>query len=339
MLRTRSVCITVSTIVCGILFVTPHTLSAQTGVTVTADPSPPPPNTEVTLTAKGVSFDEDTAVFRWYQDGAQIASGQGRDRVAIETGAAGSSHRIRVTASADGAQHTTTYHLQPASVDLYVEGDTFTPPLYKGRARYTPMADVRFIAMPTFGGSVAASDLHYTWEINGRTVERSIGKQVFTADGSFLSDQKTVTVTAKTPGGTRVARATKTISPRSPQLVFYPTMNNNTLPAFRQSLGNNSTVQQDQLSVVAMPYFFTADNAASSDLSYNWTVDGEAANPARQPYMISLQTIGEGAALRSNISLTLEHDTHISQSAEHSAQIQFRDASGDSNGPVTPPSI
>lgn len=199
---------------------------------------------------------------------------------------------------------------QPAVVTLLFEAVTYTPPFYRGRALPSADASIRIHADAPFisknGATAAESSINYTWTINGRVMQNlsGVGKSDLVLSGPSLYGTMIVSVDARSQSGS--IHGTQTI--RIPSVIPILNLYSDDSLAGEQywnAITANSTLTSAQSTLVAEPYFFAVGSPLSTDLTYQWAVNGtpvlaDEHNPSR----LTLQVDGgkEGTAA---ISLSL----------------------------------
>ena len=169
----------------------------------------------------------------------------------------------------------TTVHAQ--SVDLLWQGETYTPPFYKGRALWSSHSNVTFLAIPHDLGN--PENLNYKWSRNGDGVSlpfvSGLGKNTFTFSDGLISRTKTVMVNIipsdqdPSKKDTVLASASVTLTPRPPILAVYE---NNPLYGlmFHKEIGEIHELQEREATLTAFPLFFSALNRVDSMIGYEW---------------------------------------------------------------------
>ena len=90
---------------------------------------------------------------------------------------------------------------------------------------------------------------------------------------------------------------------------------------FEQALNDNFSTQKSQLSLFAVPYFFSAVDVVSPNLTYNWFTNGSPAKPSELKNIFNLITDGTGGEIK--MDLSIEDKTKLFQSAKSSTILNF----------------
>lgn len=217
------------------------------------------------------------------------------------------------------AQHSSGQSIKrlPGGVSLLWEADSYTPPLYKGKALYSAGGDVRFIAMPD-DHLGTPGDLVYEWSVDGNVFGSDSGQgvQTFTIGGSDLNPTPFVAVRVReTSNGDVLAAAGMELQPTPPSVSLYEND-----PAsgvqFQNTLQGELSLQDDEVILSAHPYFFSTTQ--KKDVEYEWRLNGNTVGNAP---MLTFRK-GERAG-RSNVSITVTHPDKLLQRATESFVISF----------------
>jgi hypothetical protein len=303
-------------------------------IRVTIAPEVPGPHELVTLTAEGVGTFLGDSVITWRQDGEVMKTGPGEQTFSFTTGPLGSRSRISLTINS--AQYGTIsreYTFSPALVNLLWEADTTVPPLYRGKALYSPGAALRVIAFPQVisgGRALSPNSLSYQWRINDEPVplQSGLGKAILSFNGDQLQGSPVVSVEVYA-GATRVARGELTIPARDPFVLLYmrdPLRG----VLYEQALPNAFNLAGREISIKAEPFGFSTSVERSGALQYTWTInDAETAGPESDRGILTLRQAGEGAgSAMLGVSLQNNESDKFLQAAQAIAHIYFGQTAG-----------
>jgi hypothetical protein len=309
------------------LFAHAQSLSNFTQVQFGVAPQTPGPNTEVTIAAQGVGGFLQDAQFTWQKDGATALSGVGESTYTFVTKEVGVPTRIHVEIISAAGNFTKDFTFTPANINLLWESDTSVPPLYRGKALYTPGSKIKVVALPQVfvdGAAIAQQALSYQWSVNGNPVSSAsgVGRSVFEYYGNQLNKSESVSVTIKY-GGASVGSASTVISAAKPFIAFYVkdplrgVLFDQTLPSVVSLIGQ-------ELTLFAQPYYFSNESFGKT-LSYAWTLNGEeVTGPDTEKGVLTLRQSGAGEG-QSSIGLKLENsdDYKFIQNAAAQLMIVF----------------
>ncbi len=173
---------------------------------------------------------------------------------------------------------------QIASVELVWEADSYTPPLYAGRALPTSDGNLRVFAFPP-SSLGTATNLIYTWKINGQVLGSMSGtdRSMLAIKGSpFISDQLVV---VDVSNGSQTVTGVVRIPYVKPTVLLYE---NSPLKGvqFEHALINKFVAEANSdITLVAEPYFFSTPQSQS--LTYTWSVNGQTSKGVSGPSFIA----------------------------------------------------
>lgn len=245
------------------------------------NPRIPTPGEDVSLRVESFSLDLNRLNIIWEIDGVVQSQGKGLLSKNITAPLAGQRTTIKATVfKENGEELSSSVVLAPANVDLMYESDTYTPPLYKGRAMFSHQSIVKVLAVPEIidnGLKIKSSDVIYTWEKDGVVLQdfSGVGKDSIIFKGRLISTSFVVTVTAKSPISGIAAKKSISIKPIDPSVVIYKSSPSQG-SIFENPLIGTEDMETEEFGFVAIPYYFSVSNKDSSDLIYKWTENGEA---------------------------------------------------------------
>jgi hypothetical protein len=127
----------------------PYALSSELNVEII--PTYPRPNEMVFVNLALYTDDLNSADISWYQDGKNVLSGKGEVKYSFKAGSVGTETKIEIRIKLlSGASFSKTFTLNPASVDLVWEANSYVPPFYKGKALHPRQGSLKLVAMPEF---------------------------------------------------------------------------------------------------------------------------------------------------------------------------------------------
>ena len=123
--------------------------SSELGVDIS--PNYPRPNETVSINLSLYTADLNSALITWYRDGESVLEGRGETRYSFQMGPVGKETKIEIQIELlGGTSFSKTFTLNPASVDLVWEADSYVPPFYKGKALHAMQGRLKIVAMPEF---------------------------------------------------------------------------------------------------------------------------------------------------------------------------------------------
>ncbi len=303
---------------------------------ITLTPQYPQANESVRATVETSYVNLNTALITWKENGTVVQQGYGVRDYQFDTGAIGSRSVLEVTAVAPNGRSVHSQEVVLVSdVALVWEGETYTPPLYKGRALVPAGAAVRLLALPTIpktDGSLYTNDeLTYEWSINGAYAPSEVGRglESVTLSTPQPFDAFRVGIKIRDPAGEVRVLRTFDVPRSSARLLYYIDS-----PLFgilhEQALGRTYSMSSQQEVLVVEPYFIETDSRAGKNVVYEWTIGGQEI-PARGSIVLAPQ--GSAASTARVVTRVNNSETSF-QSAQQETTIRFN-AHTDSNGVQT----
>ena len=291
-------------------------------LTIAASPAQPRPGESVTLTLSSATRDLESSTITWRTGSTVLDEGVGARSTRVTLGALGTSMTVRADLS-DGSG--TSITLTPASVDILWESDSYTPPLYAGKALPSAGSRVRLLAIPYLprsgGGYYDAKDLVYTWRLDGGVLKNLSGRGKSSASvaAPSLFASFTISVDISTSDGRASGRGEVRLTSVEPQLRLYrahPLLG----VEYWSAASANTFVDESEATFAAVPFF--APVSTAQNLSYEWRVNGRAlTSDSKSPYTVTLSSDTPGT--RGLIDLTVTQPSNIFTSADGSWGITF----------------
>lgn len=301
----------------------PFALSNELGVEII--PNYPRPNEPVFINLTLYTDDLNSADISWYRNDKLVLSGKGKVNYSFMASGIGEETKIEIRIKLlSGTSFSKSFVLNPASIDLVWEANSYVPPFYKGKALHSRQGNLKVVAMPEFvknGKRVSAENLIYEWS-NGVDVYQSqngYGKNVLILNGSILGQTDKIEVLVTDPINNLVAEAFLDVSPSDPQIVFYqndPYYGH----IFDTALTGSFELKTDEVQILAAPYFFTKEREGL--LKYEWRLNGTSVQNLYGSRTAIFKK-PENQTGRSVISLRMENINRILQQADNNLGIIF----------------
>jgi hypothetical protein len=296
--------------------------SIKEQVFVDVYPTVPKPGDVVTLSATAFGgIDINSADINWIVNGKSVLKGRGEKEFSVKVGGDGVLTTVEMRVQPQyGEEVVRTFKFNPAEVDVLWQANTYTPPFYKGKAFYTPEANVEFVAMPnittTNGSKIQPSKAVYNWRIDYTAYgdKSGFGKNVFKFAGSILSKPTNVNVVAYDPLNNESAGVGKLdIGPTQPLLLMYeihPTYG----PMFNRAAVGTYRFGAQDIQLGAYPYFFST--TSKKNIKYAWTINNYTLEelPENQDFL-TLQKLKQEAG-QSTIAVTASLDEKVLQQSD-----------------------
>jgi hypothetical protein len=306
------------------------TAHAQTStIQFVVNPEVPGPNQSVSIEAQGIGGFLGDATISWKVNGKTVLSGVGERVLTFTTGAVGSRTTVHVDIqSPSQGSITRDFDFSPSNLTLLWEAQTTLPQLSRNKALYSAGSQLKIIALPRVlsGGTyVSNNNLSFQWRVNDNPMvnQSGLGRStlVFTGDQLHKSEEVVVDVYY---GSTIVAQGGISIPAVNPQVLFY---DKDPLRGvlMDQALPPAVSLQGQEITLQAVPYYFAKESAQNNSLTYTWTLNGnDTTGPEAQKGILTLRQSGSGQGTAS-ISLSVQNvDTSkIIQSATAKLQMLF----------------
>ncbi|MBI2004661.1 hypothetical protein HYS79_00690 [Patescibacteria group bacterium] len=297
-------------------------------------PELPGPGEQVVIQVQGVGTFLGNATITWQKNGATALSGVGERVFSFTAGGLGVSTRVHVVVnSPTNGTFVRDFVFIPSAINLLWEADTSVPPRYAGKALYSAGSQVSVTAFPTVvanGTTISSNNLSFQWQQNGEPVPQSSGKgrDTFTFVGSQLRSAEAVGVDVYL-SEVKVGHAEIVIPSEDPQLVLYA---RDPLRGvlYGQAVPSGIALGSKELTLQAVPYFFSTDSVASGAATYAWTLNGTpTSGPDSARGLLTLRQTGSGVG-SAILGVTLQNNdpSKFVQSASTALRIVFGEQTG-----------
>lgn len=314
----------------GVLLTFPVTTNAQLGLnesfTLNINPLYPEPGELVSADIVSFATDLDRAEVFWYLNGSLSASGIGKKEFSFNVGESGAKTTLTVVAAEEsGKKFQKSIVINPSSVDLIWEANTYTPDFFNGKALHSSESEIKVTAMPRIlrnGVPVSANNLVYKWKRNGIAMQdqSGYGKRSIVFDGAKTFGSDYITVEVSTVDNAVTSSGKVTIRPFEPQILFY--LNDDFGVRSERVLGSSETIFVPEFTLKAEPYYFSLKELEDSKTNYSWTVNGRTVNPHQtNKNLITFRQEGGGG--RGTVTLEIINLAKRLQSAAKSISLSF----------------
>lgn len=205
------------------------------------------------------------------------------------------------------------------TVDLLWQGDSYTPPFYKGRALWSKQSRITLVAIPHGLGNPA--NLNYKWTKTGTVLGNinGVGKNTMSFTDSILSRPQVIRVDIVDSDKKILATASTAIAPLSPSLVIYE---NNPLYGFmfNKEMSGVYDLKNKEVTFSAFPFFFSAYDRIDPVLSYEWRTNAGGVERANSvTYRVPEGNVSGSSVVR----VKTANGDKITQSANRNFSIKF----------------
>lgn len=215
-----------------------------------------------------------------------------------------------------------TYHLLPTttqaqSVDLLWYAEGYTPPFYQGASLWAKQGEIKFVAIPQGLGNPA--NLNYRWTRNGTVLGLVSGVGINTL--SFLdtvfSKPQRVSVEIVSDTDEVLASASANILPTNSEILVYE---NSPLYGilYHREAGVGQKIRDGEITLEAVPLFFTITNKRDPALLYTWRASG--AEPSQGSSVTYRAPEGSGSSL---VSIQVSNQQFFNQNISRNLRLEF----------------
>ena len=147
-------------------------------------------------------------------------------------------------------------------------------------------------------------NITYTWKRDDNTVLGASGynKNSYIFKNSEYSKTENIQVTASSVNNTYNATKSIEIPTIDPKIVFYKKSPTEGV-LYNQALNNDYYMSEDEITIVAVPYFFSLNGYNSNELSYSWKINGENIKTPSKNTEITIRPSSRGGVATINLSL------------------------------------
>jgi len=291
-------------------------------ITLESAPGLPKPNTEVVISAESLSTDLNRAQFSWFVNDKLYRKGTGLTEITIPSGKSGSITTVSIEVkTSDIGFIRNQIVIKPADVTLVWKSDGYVPPFYKGKSLELYGSSFMVTAIPEFftanGTKIDPKTLVYTWTKNGNAepIQSGYGKDTFTdKQTSFVRGGDDIRVEVSTLSHDIGATATITLSPVSPDFVFYE---NSPLYGiiYETALSESFTLVNEELSLLVEPYNISTKKPLSEALTYDWTLNDTPVTTFKDKNGITLRKTGTVSG-QSDIQINIQNTDRLLQGGQ-----------------------
>lgn len=302
----------------------PSFLFAETQIQVQEDeisidvsPNSPQPYEDVTISVTSYATDLSKAIITWKGASGVLLSGIGKTTYSFK--ALGPNTRSTINISIKPVDAIGSINksvtITPSEIELLWESvDGYTPPFYKGKALTTKGGLIKVVAIPNTDTIKSGNGkVSYSWKNNDSAMPDLSGynKNSYTFKNDIYSNENIINVSASSVSQNYNAEKTIEIPAYNPKILFYKksplegTLYNKVLDA-------NTTFKEDEISIVAEPYFLSIKN--SSNISYAWKINGDSINTPSKKTELTIRPTDRGGY--ATIDLVMENLDELFQKVE-----------------------
>ncbi len=309
--------------------ITSEITDLQEQIDSTIKPEFPNPGDKVTISLEAYGTDLNRASIKWTVNGSEVQSGKGLKSLTVIAGELGQKQTITATiVPVNGFPITKIFYVNPQSIDLIWQSDTYTPPFYRGKAMFSPQERVTLVAMPNLvsanGSRISPNNVTYKWKrdfvVQGKL--SGFGAQTFSYKGDILMQPVNIGLEASIDSGDTAAIYIE-LAPTFPEVHLYEhspiygTLYN------REMSGAFEFGSAAERTLIASPYFFGADQRGSPTLDYSWFLNSNQINVPEGQNSITFRNTDnlEGEA---QIGVSVKNNSNFLEQASKGTLINFK---------------
>ena len=301
--------------------------TSVTDMNIVISPSKPRPFSTVTAKVEYFGTNLNNSEIVWSINGKVEKTGIALKEIQFTVGKSGSITTISATIKTPtGEMVTNSKTINPASVSLIWEANTYSPPFYKGRSWYTKGSSIRVIAIPDMvnstGNVFKSADLTYKWYRNNQVLgeQSGRGKNIAIIEtSSYIDDETSIMVEVFSPDNSVSASYITTITPKDPQVLIYE-MSPIYGVLYEKALYGQMQVYAKEIILKAEPMFYSTNNGIDS-VDYTWRVNGNNIIPSTSENVIILRPGTDNPSL--SIYMTAQHINRILQGSKYSLDLIY----------------
>jgi len=305
----------------------PSTQSVDT-ISLTQSPLFPELNepVDVSVISRIININNKQTV--WRVNGDVVASGVGIREITVNTTNRDNTIRVDYNVTVYGRNVQRTLEIKPTDVNLIWEAkESFVPPFYKGKALHPGWGSVKITALSHIyredGRMYSPNELLYTWEYNGLVHGSDSGR----GRDSFVINTvprrgNAVRVQIETINGSIVADKSIRLPITDPDVLLY-SHNQLTGPFVNQAVnGSYSLSTNEEIELIAYPYFFLVSDSTDPSLSYDWSMNNDTLEPTDRDNIVRLRR-QPGVRGQAQIDVDITDNTRIFPSTSAKVNIAF----------------
>lgn len=277
-------------------------------IEVTVTPANPEPYQDVTIDVESLATNMNNASIEWVDGKRVVLSGVGKTRYTTKTGGPDSPTNITVSiipANSTGkiVKKITIYS---SDIEVFWEAvDGYTPPFYRGKSFSSSEGRIKAVAIPnTTVGKGKTGNISYEWKQNDDTILGAGGykKDFVIFQNDVLNSNESITVNASSTDGLYNASKKISIPIVEPKILFYKKSPSEGI-LFNQILVDDSTVEDETMTIVALPYFLNIKGKESS-YQFSWMINGEEIETPQAQRELTIKPESRGGSV--GIGITIE---------------------------------
>ncbi len=284
-------------------------------LSVEVNPNNPAPYEDVTITLTSYATDLNKAIIVWKTSGNTVLSGIGKTSYSFKASGPNTANIFDITITPVGSMTTINKRvaITPSEIEIMWESvNGYTPPFYKGKSLPSSGSLIKAVAIPNTDTIKSGSgSITYNWKNNNSAVLDASGynKNSYIFKNSMFDTKNEITVAASSVDGRYTAEKTIQIPTYSPKIVFYKKSPTEGI-LYNQSLEKEADMFEDEITLVAEPYFLTLKNN-ETNFTYDWKINGNNIQTPSKKSELTVRPTSRGGY--ATISLTIQNMNELFQ--------------------------
>ena len=297
-------------------------------ITLTINPEYPSPNQNVNASLNSYSTDLNKANITWLINNETMNSGIGKKSFSFTMENLGISTVLSATIETiDGQNLQKILTITSSDVDMLWEAyDSYSPPFYKGKTLVPSQGSFKVVAVPNLmsqNEKININNLSYAWtkDDNNQVDSSGWGKNSFIFRNSYLDKTNTVKVKVSNISGNANTSGKITLQTVNPKILFYK---NDPLfgVKWEEAISDGYTINKNGETFIIEPYFFSPKNINSSNLTFDWSINGEKIQTPDPKNILSIKP-DAGQTGNAVIKLLINNTKTLFQSMSKQIKVQF----------------
>lgn len=304
-------------------------IGVEEQISVKLDATYPRPNQTITARVESYATNLNKAQISWAINGKLIEKGIGMTSFSFKTAALGKDQKLTVLVEKiEGGTFTQDYRIATSEVDMYYEAQTYVPPFFRGKARFSNQSAITVYATPRGIGAdgklIPVENYTYKWSVDDKVFQSlsGYGKNSFTYTDSILSEPAKISVAISSRDSTVSGSGQIVVRPAEPKIMFYE---ENPIygTIFESAVSGTRDLNREEITFRAVPFFFSKDVLKHV---YDWKMNGVSIAGLGNSNTVAFRQ-QEGVTGESNISVEVKNSDKMFQKTKNNFSLMFTEAS------------
>lgn len=279
----------------------------ESDILVETYPENPEPYQDLNIKLISYSVDLNKAKIDWLNGGKIILSGVGKTNYTFTALGPNSAVILTVNITPAGSYTKVTKQIvvKVSDMDILWEAvDGYTPPFYKGKSFVSPEGTIKAVAIPNSSNIKSGKgNIVYKWSLGENSVSGASGynKDNYTFINSYLNTKEDITVSASSVDGQYSAVKSTSIPIVQSKIIFYKKSPTEGV-LYNKALTNDIFISEDELTVVATPYFLPLKNN-EENFQYQWKINGDEIPTPSKKTELTIRPADRGGYATINITM------------------------------------